>query len=50
MKRPMRRAPPLAADLLCGTRWENAMLIGIMHLLLAWATVAATLGVIARIR
>jgi len=26
------------------------MLIGVMHLLFAWATVAAALGVIARIR
>jgi hypothetical protein len=31
-------------------RRENAMLIGVMQLLFAWATVAAALGVIARIR
>jgi len=31
-------------------RWENPMLIGVIHLLFAWATVAAALGVIARIR
>jgi hypothetical protein len=43
-------APALAADLLHATRRENTMLIGVMHLLFAWATVAAALGVIARMR
>ncbi len=46
----MRRAPALAADLLRATGRENTMLIGVMHLLFAWATVAAALGVIARMR
>jgi len=40
----------LAADLLLAAFQENAMLIGLAHLLIAWATVAAALGVIARIR
>jgi len=47
---PMQRVPALAADLLHVTRRENTMLIGVTHLLFAWATVAAALGVIARMR
>jgi hypothetical protein len=47
---PTQRAQTLAADLLLATRRENTMLIGVMHLLFAWATVAAALGVIARMR
>jgi len=46
----MQRVPALAADLLHVTRRENTMLIGVTHLLFAWATVAAALGVIARMR
>ena len=50
--RPVARSksPALAADLLRATGRENTMLIGVMHLLFAWATVAAALGVIARMR
>ena len=46
----MQRARALAADLLRASRRENTMLIGVMHLLFAWVTVAAALGVIARMR
>jgi hypothetical protein len=45
----MQRAAMLAADLL-PARQENEVLIGVMHLLFAWATVAVALGAIARIR